>query len=269
MLKSFILLNVALFCCIFLIFNSVYSMEKPEKILLGHEDKNAYPWVFPVENGYEGLDIELLKIMSEEIGVTIEFVAYPWIRCLEEMRRGNVDGVFASSFRQERMAMGRYPMNDDKLDTKRMIHTSGYSLYIRKGSDVSFDGQNFYNLNGELGVQRAFSIIPELNKFNIPLDDGTADPIAILLKLMTNRIDAAAIQTARGDNVLETNKRLRESITTFETNKPPFEPKPYFVMFSHQFYDKYPDFAEKFWDMLPEVIASDKFNKAVSEFYSD
>lgn len=247
---------------------NLVSMEKPESILLAHEDKNAYPWVIPLDDGgYAGLDLDFLNILASKIGVKIEFKAYPWARCLEEMRQGNVNGVFASSYRKEREAMGRYPMKNGQPDTGRMIHSSGYSLYILKDSPVGFDGKNFINLNGNLGVQRAFSIIPELTQFNVSIDDGTADPEVILMKLFSKRISAAAIQTARGDNVLKNNQRFRNSIIKHETSEKPFDPKPYFVMFSHQFYEKYPEFAETFWNKMNEVLNSKEYDKKVQEFY--
>ncbi len=101
------------------------------------------------------------------------------------------------------------------------------------------------------------------------IDDGTADPEAILKKVMVGRNIAGALQTARADNLIENNEEFKNNIEKFSTNKSPFDQKPYFLMLSHQITQKYPEFAKEFWDALEKVVNSKEFKEKETEFYKN
>jgi polar amino acid transport system substrate-binding protein len=241
-------------------------------ITLGHEDQNAYPWVLKGINGYTGLDLELIDLLQAKIGIKIKTVGYPWTRALVTMQRGDLDGVFAASYKPERERYGSYPFKGGKLDGDRRIHTSGYSLYILTGSKLKFDGDKFKNLISgigvtDIGVQRSFSIIPSLEKFDVNLNDSSSDPGHILNMLFHNRIAAAAIQAARADQIIAATPLYQKRIIKSETKKKPFHQKPYFIMLSHQFVKRYPEFSEKFWDAVKEVRNSSEYRQRETKFY--
>ncbi len=249
------------------------AAERPDRMVLGHEDQNAYPWVMPVPGGYAGLDLELLKLLEMRLGVVIETRAYPWIRALVTMQSGEIDGVFAASYKQDREVFGLYPQQGGRLDASRRIHTSGYSLYLLKDSGVEFDGRKFTNLRStlgatQIGVQRAFSIIPSLQQLEVELNDQTSDPAKILELLYHGRLAAAAIQTARADSLIAANPDWRAKIVKYATSKEPFHQKPYFVMLSRQFVERYPQFSQEFWDTLAALRDSPAFAGIEAEFYS-
>lgn len=243
-----------------------YSYNRPKKIILSHEDKNAFPWVMPITNGYEGLDIDFLNILSKKLNVDIEFKPLPWSRGLYEMKEGTIDGLFSASYNKDRENYGKYPTKSGILDDKRYIHTSGYSLYVLKDSQIEFDGKNFIGLKGKIGVQRNFSIIPDLLKFSVSIDDSNTDPESLFMKLFFSRVDAVAIQGERADEVLKKNSDLNSKIKKYETNDYPFNLKKYYVMFSNEFYKKYPEFTELFWDMQIEVLNSKEYSDCLKKY---
>ncbi len=253
-------------------YSSPYAEDQPTQITLGHEDQNAYPWVLEGIGGYSGLDLELIDLLQDKFGIKIKTVGYPWTRALVTMQRGDIDGVFAASYKPEREKYGCYPFKGGKLDGDRRIHTSGYSLYILKGSNLKFDGDKFENLVSgigvtDIGVQRSFSIIPSLEKFDVSLNDSSADPGHILNLLFHKRIAAAAIQADRADQIIAAKPLYQKEIVKYETDKKPFHQKPYFIMLSHQFVKRYPEFSETFWDAVEEVRNSSEYRQRETEFY--
>jgi polar amino acid transport system substrate-binding protein len=264
--------SIILTFILILFYGSPHAADQPTRITLGHEDQNAYPWVVKDINGYTGLDLELIDLLQAKIGIKIKTVGYPWTRALVTMQKGNLDGVFAASYKPERKKYGSYPLKDGELDGDRRIHTSGYSLYILEGSKLKFDGDKFENLVSgigvtDIGVQRSFSIIPSLKKFDVNLNDSSSDPDHILYMLFHKRIAAAAIQAARADQIIAAKPLFQKKIIKYKTNKKPFHQKPYFIMLSHQFMKRYPGFSEKFWNAVKEVRNSSEYRQRETEFY--
>lgn len=235
------------------------TIEKPDSLSFAHEDHNAFPWVYAQNGLHIGLDIDLLEQVCQQLGVKAEFQAYPWLRALTEMSYGVVDAVFASSYKVERERYGLYPSKGGELDVSKHLHMSGYSLYVNKGSQLSFDGSQFENVTHAIGVQRGFSIARDLKPFKVPLSDRTDDPERILHQLLRGRLAAAALQTARAERIINSEPRLKASIRNLNLQVAPFQQKPYFVMFSKQFIAKYPEFTQLFWQTVEQVRKSTKF----------
>jgi polar amino acid transport system substrate-binding protein len=243
--------------------------EDPQIITLGHEDKDAFPWVLPDgKGGYVGIDLETLKLLEKEMKITIKTSALPWRRCLEEMKLGKVDGAFASSYKQEREEFGRYPLDSSgKVDASRMIHMSGYSLYYSKIFPVTFDGKKFAGIKGRVAAQFSFSIVKPLQELGVDVDDSSGDPVDILKKLTLGRVGAAVLQTARAEKIIGEKEEFRKAIAKSDYEKPPFESKPYFLMLSHQLLEKHPKFSERLWNSLKKVVHSKEYQEREAAFY--
>jgi polar amino acid transport system substrate-binding protein len=243
---------------------------KPKEMIFAHEDQNAYPWVLPVgENAYVGIDLGLLKLLEKELGVTIHTQGFSWTGCLLQMESGAVDGAFAASYKADREQYGKFPTKDSGgPDESKRIHTSGYSLYTRKDLKVTFDGEKFDGLQGMVAAQKNFSIVAPLQSFGVQIDDFSSDPLIILTKLKLYRVEAAALQTARADNVIANQQGLADIIVKCPADLAPFGEKPYFLMLSHQFVEKYPEFAKEIWDKVEKIRESEEYKTMSEEFYN-
>ncbi|WP_159084595.1 substrate-binding periplasmic protein [Dongshaea marina] len=243
------------------------AASSPQRLNLCHEDQNAFPWVFTAGSQSYGLDIELLRLVADRMDIEIRFHNQPWRRCLQSMQFGQVDGVFASSFKQNRLQMGHYPMTPDgQLDKGLRIHISGYSLYRQKGSRLTWSGNNFSGLTGRIGVQPGFSIVDRLRMLNVKLDEGARGPVAILDKLRRGRIQGAALQTLRADFVISQSALLRESIEKWPE---PISEKPYYLMLSFDLVRKHPDFSQRLWNTLAEQRESKHFEVIKQQFWRE
>ncbi len=260
-----ILTNVLIFllCCIGLV-NQAYAAPhaaQPPTLTLCHEDQNAYPWV--MADG-TGLNLILLQRVAEAVPVRFSFVAAPWKRCLAGLAQGTYDGAFAASFRPSRMELGRYPQDaDGRLDERKRLHTSIYSLYRLKGSLVSWNGEEFRQLHGRIGSLSGFSIVDFIRAKGIEVDETSRDPLALLNMLKQKRFEAAALQSLRGDFVLQAHPELAAQI---EKVSLALEEKPYYLMLSTAYVAKNPEQAALIWDEIERQRQSPSYQQQVRTF---
>ncbi|WGL61351.1 transporter substrate-binding domain-containing protein [Pigmentibacter sp. JX0631] len=245
---------------------SIYNLSALPKsnISFCYEDQDSYPWV--LKNG-TGLNIEHLKLVGKKLQINIHFMPMPWNRCLEELRKGDVDAAFAGSYKAERIEFGYYPTLNGKLDGKvdesKRLHTNQYSLYVLKGENiVKWDGKNILGLS-TVGSLTGYSINEFFIKKNIRVDDGTRLPISILEKLLNKRFNAIALQDNRADYIINSNPKFKNSIIKLT---PPLEKKSYFLIISKKFKEEEPILSNKIWDNIQDVRESKEFQKLSKEF---
>ena len=236
-----------------------FAADKPATIKLCHEDVDVYPWIL---KDRPGLNIIHLKAVEQKLGVKIETFPLPWKRCQEDMREGKVDGIFAASFKTERLEMGVYPMVGDKLDATRAMMFDGYSLYRLKGGDVQWDGKKLSS-SSSIGAQPGYSIVDQLKQLGAKVDEGAKTADDTLKKVVIGRIGAAALQTLEGDNSLSTNPEFASKL---EKVSPPLVDKPFFLMLSKQFVAKHGDFSKDLWKTLAEVRESSDYKAKMGSF---
>jgi polar amino acid transport system substrate-binding protein len=222
-----------------------------------HVDQDEYPWV--MQTG-AGVSQQMIRRLEEKLSIKVSFSAMPWKRCLAELREGNMDGAFRSSFKEERMAMGAYPMNEGKPDSTKRLHDESYSLYVVKGSRVEWDGRVFKNLTGAIGAPSGYSIVDFLKSRGVAVDDGGKDALSNLKKVVAGRLEGAALQTVVGDCLLQGDAELASKI---DKVKIPLEEKPYYLMLSHRFVNGNPRMAKEIWEKVAVLRESPETKKAL------
>jgi len=221
------------------------------KMKFAAEDKDLYPTY--LGSGTDtladkpGVTVELIRLVAKDIGVEPVFVRAPWRRCMELLKEGEVDAVINGSFSSARMEFGAFPMQGEKPDDARKSHVWTYTLYRKKGNQVSWDGSKFANVDGPLGTPLGYSIVADLKKMNLEVDES-GDGEANLRKLSAGRIAGAVL-------LREATDPLLKKFADVELQSP-VAAKSYFIMLSHQLVKKDPAFAEKFWTRFAEVRAS-------------
>lgn len=235
------------------------AADKPASMTLCYENESVYPWVLKDRPGLNNI---LLDAVEKKIGVKLEQVAKPWKRCQEEMKGGAVDGIFSASYKTERLELGIYPTAGDKADPSKAMMMDGYTLFRLKGNNnVQWDGTKL-TVPGSVGAQPGYSIIDQLKSLGAKVDDGGRTAEDNLRKLAAGRVDAVALQTLEGNNLMA-NAEFAEKI---EKVSPTLVDKPYYLMLSKQFVGKYADFAKEIWDAVAEVRDSAEFKAKASSF---
>lgn len=223
-------------------------------------DDDAYPWQM---NDRPGLLMRLMQMVEQRVGGRFVITAKPWKRCLLELRSGDVHAAFKSSYSPERAAEGVvFPMLGDRPDAAKRMLMDSYSLFRLKGSPVEWDGKQL-KADGVIGAQSGFSIVAQLRALGATVDDGTRVAPVSLQKLLAGRVVAVALQTQEGETRLAQNPEFAARI---ERVHPVLTEKPYFLVYSRQFFAQHEDHARAIWDAIAQVRESAEFRQLVRDF---
>lgn len=247
MLKVFIGLVILL--CSF----PVYA-EKPE-FVFAYEDREGFPAYLgnghevPVEN--PGIDIEILRLVEQQVPIKLVLIRLPWKRCLVELGAGSVSAIEASH-KKDREKLGVYPRNiDGVVDSSKRLTSETYSLYTRKGSALRYDThtKQFVNLKGLLGAQSGYSIVEELRKLGHNIEESEST-FTNLQKLALGRLEGIITQDSQTDFQI---RKFPKKFASIVKTEPPVKTKPYYFIISHQFAKKYPKLTQQIWDTVAEL----------------
>ncbi|CAK0759181.1 Transporter substrate-binding domain-containing protein [Azospirillaceae bacterium] len=231
-------------------FGSARAAE-PLVLRIAYEDKEQFPNYLGASTAIDpdkpGVSVELVKMVGAALGLEIKLSRMPWPRCLSGLQKGEVDAIFNSSFKEERLINGAYPMKDGKLDSHRRITTISYFLYRQKGAAIGWDGKAFANLTGVIGAPLGYSIVGDLNKLGVKVEE-TPDTSGNFKKLRLGRLAGVAAQDVTADQILK-----KGGFADIEKVAPSISTKDYFVMISHPFLEAHRDVAEAFWTKLGEI----------------
>ncbi|WP_137937232.1 transporter substrate-binding domain-containing protein [Chitinivorax sp. B] len=238
----------------------VMAADKPAAIKLCTENEDSFPWLL---KSRPGLSIIMMQMVEKRLGIKLDIQPLPWKRCMEDVKQGNLDGLFKISFKADRMDMGHYPMAGDKPDNSKRMLDDSYSLYRLKGGTVEWDGKTIKHADAGIGAQSGFSIVDQLKGMGVKVDDGTRVADDNLRKVLTGRVAAVALQTQEGDASIADRPEFAGKI---ERVGPALAEKPYFLMLSKPFVAKYGDTAKQVWDAVAAVRESPEYKKQMQQF---
>lgn len=237
------------------------------EINLSYEDKQTYPFVMGfdalIPDRLPGVTIEVLRAIESEIGVKFIFKREQGIRGQKSLETNRADMLLFASYAKEREAIGVYPMlKESKVDESRKAMDLSYMLYTHRDSNLSFDGENFINLDGAIGATKGYSIVAFLKAKGVEVQENTSN-LGDPKKLLAGRIVGFANQDSKIDPYLKENPTLAKKIKKIPT---PLQSKPYYILFSHKFYSEHKDIAQKIWDATANHIDNKKFRHIVDKY---
>ena len=221
-------------------------------VTLCYERADVRPW--RTQAG-EGLNFDLLRLVGERAGVTFNFQSMPFKRCLAQLKANAVDGVFAVSFKPDRLELGAYPGGAVPDPSKRM-HIDRYILLRRKGSALDWDGKALRNVDGAIGAQLGYSITDQLRSLNVTVDEGSQRSDELIRKLLAGRLAGAALGGSDARTLLDGPYGPR-----IEACPIPLVEKPYFLMLSHGLVEKQPALAQRIWSTIEQVRNSPAYKQ--------
>jgi len=242
------------------------SIAAQDTLTIVCEDKEDFPNVIgdgeKINEKLPGIAIEFVRILGQKLGMKVVVKRMPWKRCLDiEVKQGKADGVIPISYKKEREEIGAYPMKKGHPDTGQMFSMQSYVFYKLRGSKIEWDGTNLHNFNGVVGAPPGYSIIDNIKKMGVTLEEGFA--LSNMHKLASGRIQLAASLEQEGDRVLSTFPDLNHKI---EKVTPPIIIKPYYLMLSHQFVRNNPILAQKIWVTIRELHVKE-YKKLIHKYY--
>ncbi|BBO76119.1 hypothetical protein DSCW_35360 [Desulfosarcina widdelii] len=237
---------------------------------LATDDTPGNPWIIggglQFNETLPGIEIELYRLMAARLGLKLDMVRLPWKRCLLNIERGLVDGIFPASFKPERLAVGVYPMKNGQIDPLRKSRDSAYYLYTQKTAPLGWDGNRFVNLHlmdrKTIGVPLGWSIASDLRTMGMDLLEK---PMPEDLLEILNRGGLAGVVCL--DTVMDTYLVQRPNrFSGIRKNQPAVTENAYYLMLSHPFVARHPVLSENIWDTIAAIKNEGTF-KAVMERY--
>jgi polar amino acid transport system substrate-binding protein len=195
-----------------------------------------------------GIVVELLQEVTNRAGLNLRLVRYPWKRCMALMKAGRVDSIIAS-YRKERLGAVVYPMKDGVLDKRMRVASYGYFLYQKSDQPNYWDGEKFSDPTITIGAPLGFSITAVLKEKGLNIVEAGATT-GLVEMLHHGRIQAFAGPGTVSDALIRNNRARYKDIIRVDA---PLKVNPYFVVFSHQFYDARRRKAEEIWQYSSEI----------------
>ncbi len=265
MKKQYLVHSSIILGIVLVLLNSV-SLAGDIHIHFGYSDAEAFPFQIRHDVDPPGIAIEIIDKACKDLGMKAIFIRLPNKRVQASLSQGIIDGAFMYSFKTDREINGRYPMKDGKVNVEKRLATLSYYLYKLKGNSLQWDGENFSGVDFsdkkiKIGANLGYSIVSDLNKMGVKVDEGGITTDQNFMKLLTGRIIGYAHQDLVADNYIITKR-----ITTVEKLSIPIVTKPYFLMFSHQYMRKNQRMAERTWSKIAEI--RDVVTNQVSQKYS-
>jgi polar amino acid transport system substrate-binding protein len=215
-----------------------------ETISLCYENQDVRPW--RTASG-SGLNFDMLRQVASELNITFDFVSAPWKRCLAEVQANKINGVFAISYSTGRRAIGEFPGGTQVDRSKRML-TDRFVLVRLKGAPIDWDGKQFHNVDGAIGIQLGYSVGAFLAAQNVRVDEGNPNPAVLVQKLMAGRVAAIAVGASHAAALMS-----GPHAADIEVLPVPLIEKQYYLMLSHAFVAANPKLAERIWSAIEEV----------------
>jgi polar amino acid transport system substrate-binding protein len=229
---------------------------------LCYEDQTEWSWIRPPHGSDSGY--VLLELVRVRLDQRFDYVGLPWKRCLAQVQDGSMDGAVGASFLPERQAIGVYPTAaEGQPDANRRLTMNGYHLFVPKDSPLGWDGQHFSNLTGPIATIIGYSIIDQLKAAGAtvyPTSAGADQTLALFRLVLGGHAAGAAMISAGGDAVLANHPEIASQLVKYPV---PLVQKPYYLIFSHQFYDANRTLAEQIWNSLAQLRDSAEYKAAL------
>lgn len=97
----------------------------------------------------------------------------------------------------------------------------------------------------------------------LEVDESSRDPLALLQMLVHGRVEAIALQTMRGDFLLQANPQLAVQV---EKLPQLLEEKPYYLMLSKALLTRDPELAERIWSEVRRQRESATYQARVAAY---
>lgn len=232
----------------FIIFSASTVATAAPSVSICSDSAFWYPFTFKNDSEVTGLHIDIIRKALKNSGISAEFKALPWKRCLKEVENGTIDAVAVASYKDKRAEFMRYP-SDAKTNKKSDFRVSQveYVVITPAGSDYQFAG-DVTTIPEPVRAPRGYSIADDLTKKGLSVDSGASGDENNLKKLLRDN-DGSLV------SIPEVMRKLAKSPTyegKFKISEVPVKSKSYFLPFSKK--SKLNDQqVQKIWDEIAKV----------------
>jgi polar amino acid transport system substrate-binding protein len=241
-----------------LVIKVLFAVEtNPVVINVSYEDKATYPYYLgegkKIDFSHPGVAIEAMQSVQKKLNIKFNFIREPGVRGQKRLQYNKTDMLLFASYKKSREKLGVFPKTKDgNVDTSKKAMELSYFLYTLKDSNLSWNGKKFINLNGKIGTTKGYSIVKFLKQRGVSVSENKSN-LGDPKKLIAHRIVGFANQDCKIDPYLKADPKLASKIKKIY---PPLKSKPYYMLFSHKFYEAHKKLVNKIWEELKNI---DKF----------
>lgn len=219
------------------------------ELRLAYIDQDARPYLTGAGMAIPerpGIAVELVQRAVTQLGATLALTRLPARRMVEEVKAGRQDGILGFRHSPERAEDLVFPLRDGWPDATRHVARLAHSLYRRRDSGVTWDGQRVGGLAAPVAVSSTQLVADALLAQGIEIIriESSGQMFAML---SIGRVDAVVVIDALGD------RQLREQGgSLIEKATPPMLIEDFHVPVSRRFYAARRDFTERLWRLIGE-----------------
>ena len=219
-----------------------------------YEDKQLLPYyagdgaVVPEQ---PGATIEHLRRATAQVGIELELIRLPWLRCLQQLEDNSIDALVAA-FDTTREHYTVYPKQPDGTpDTAKAINQLSLCLAYR------YDNP----LIKKLQQQQPITLSRPLGYRPIPFPPQTTlvpahSPEHALDLVISGRVDATTVLCEL--NGIKAKEQHLEQLPVLLLYPALYKSDGY-LMLSNGFYQRYPELAERLWQALPATRDKERY----------
>lgn len=223
---------------------------------LCYEDVALSPWTAPDGSG---LNFNVLRRVQERLAEQFDFVPLPWKRCLEEVRVGHMDGVFAAADTPERRLFSVAPtLPDGHADPRAALYSDTFNVYLRNGSGASWNGKDLLAPRGRVVVPRGYFLAGLLRERGVEVNEAVKTSEEGLRMLANGIADAAVLQGRDAEWLAANDPRFRGLISEAAT---PYVVMPLYLLIGRKAYDSDPKRALAIWEEIRAVLLTPEYKK--------
>jgi polar amino acid transport system substrate-binding protein len=252
-----------LFLCLIIITFGAQANNDPVELTIGTTPSKSERITGDPDR--PGWLVELFNAVEPLANVRFKYVFNDWDQVLRLVRTGRIEAAFNSSYKVARAVYGSYPMKDGKPDPSKATVEYEYSLYVRRDSNVKWDGSGFENLNGPVALEKGAAILPRLQQLGLETREITSYR-SMLSLLAGGRIDAIA---AIDVNVDVLQKQSPERFGGIVKVSPPLQTRTGYLMFSKIFCDRDRNICNAVWNAIRDVKMSESFRNIRAQYDGD
>ena len=206
------------------------QIKAQESISVCTDDDDWFPYVYLKSSNVqsvEGIVISLTDDVFAQLGFKAHYLALPWLRCMEQLKRGTVDVVIAGTYTEERAKYAHFPADAEKLVNSQYVLARDPFVVITHKDNNFMYRSNDAEIPAPIRAQHGYNITNQLIKSGLDVKKYYSNQSA-LEDLLRSKQGSVLINRMSADNIL-TEPKYGDYL---HYNSTPIRVVPYFIMFS-------------------------------------
>lgn len=235
------------FFTLLLVSFSAYSEKK--QIKLCYENVELKPFYYGTDKIPEkpGYIVDLVELAVKSAGAQAILYRQPWKRCILNVTRGEMDGLFSVIKTPEREKWAEFPTQ--KQSGSYLLKIS-YPIYVKRGSHLTWSDNQFNGVRFGVAAPPGYVARNTLIEKGVyPKGEQDLDLSRGLRMVALGRLDGYVVNKTTGDKMIE-QLGLENQITTLPT---PFIYEYLNLAFSKPFFEENKECSEKIWQQIETI----------------